>query len=288
MTGIKNFFKLARQEFIYGSHMLSWGGVSIVVAAALVLSLPIRWEFLIVTYSLIYTVYLYDRYADAQNDSSISTNQSRHFHKYYLKWTPLIIILNVLLISFVFILYRIRFDAFMLVFFMLVSGLFYGSFLKRFTKRIPGFKNFFVPLIWSLLIILMFLSYSFDLNAGAWLFALFVYLRIFIGVSFSDIKDTERDSSEKIRTLVVVLGQKKFLRILMLINILPVIILIAGVWSNMLPPISLILIVTSFYSYFYLWITSQKDVDVVSLTSNLVYAENIWWAPLVLLIQGIL
>lgn len=284
----KKILDLARQEFVYGGHVLSLGAVSIVVTAARILILPIEWKFLVMAYLLVYMVYLYDRYIEIKKDLSIKTEWAIHFRRYYAKLTPMIICAGTLIIVLICLIEEIKIIVAILGFFMFISGLFYGSYLKKITKKIPGFKNLFVPLIWALLVILMSLFYSSPLSLGIWLFSLFVYLRIFIGVSFSDIKDIDSDKAGGIKTLVVIFGQKKFLRILAIVNILPVIILVSGVLKGILPFFSLVLIAMSLYSYFYLWIINRRSTNVISLTGNLVYAENVWWAPLILLAQGIL
>ncbi len=283
----KKILDLVRQEFVYGGHVLSLGAVSIVVTAARILVLPIEWKFLVMAYLLVYMVYLYDRYVEIKKDLSIKTERATHFRRYYAKWTPMIICAGILIIALICFIEKIKIIVAILGFLMLISGLFYGSYLKKITRKIPGFKNLFVPLIWALLIILMPLFYSSPLSWGVWLFSLFVYLRIFIGVSFSDIKDIDSDKVEGIKTLVVIFGQKKFLRILAIVNILPIIILMGGALKGILPFFSLILIAMSLYSYFYLWIINKRSTNVISLTGNLVYAENVWWAPLILLAQGI-
>jgi len=49
-------------EFVYGGHLLSFGAVSIVYAASILLDIRITWDFLLVVYLGTESVYLYNRF----------------------------------------------------------------------------------------------------------------------------------------------------------------------------------------------------------------------------------
>ncbi|MCX6759660.1 MAG: UbiA family prenyltransferase [Candidatus Nealsonbacteria bacterium] len=272
---IEKILKPIWNEFVYGGHLLSFGAVSIVLTSAILLNIKITWDCVTVVYLGTLAGCLYGRYREFNKDILTNLERSQHLKK-YIKKIPLIIFLSIS--TFVGIL--LYFNRIFVLFFSLLLILLifsYDKFLKKFTKKIVGFKNFFTSLIFSLLVILLAAYYSVSLNLALVLILIFVYFREFVGISFSDIKDIDSDKKEGLRTLAIVFGQEKLIKILSLINILAIIPIIIGVYLNLFPQFSIMLLLTVPYTFYYFKKLEDKNINPAFLYNVLVDTEDILW-----------
>lgn len=247
---IKKNLTLIWNEFIYGGHLLSLGAVSIVYTASILLNIKITWDFLVIVYLGSYAPYIYNRYKELKKDFLTNPIRTRHIEKYF-RHTPIIISFSLLIIIGIF-LYFNKISALLFAIFLILLSFSYSIFFKGLSKKIIGFKNFYISLGWALLVVLLAIYYSSPIALSLFLIALFVYLRLFVNTIFFDIKDIEIDKEEKLLTLPVVLGQKRLIQFLSLINILAVLPVIIGVVYRFFPFYSLILLFTIPYSGYYL------------------------------------
>jgi 4-hydroxybenzoate polyprenyltransferase len=268
-------------EFIYGGHVLALGAANIVFTSSVLLNSKITWDFLIIVYLGVYLVYLYNRYHEIDKDSLTNSQSVNHFKKYY-KFSPLIVIACFIIIFAIQIYFRKELAALTSAL-MLALGIFYSLYLKKITKKIFAFKSIFVPLMWASLMLLWAIYYSFWPNHGLILVFIFIYLRIFTGVTFCDIKDIESDRIEGLKTFPIILGKNKTLLFLNIINILSLMPLILGVYLNLFPSFSLILSFTSIYAYYYINKLKNDNINISNFTQKVNYNENPLWLVYILI-----
>ena len=267
-------------EFVYGGHLLSFGAVSIVYTASILLDIRITWDFLLVVYLGTESVYLYNRFKEYKVDFLTNPERTEHIKK-YVKYIPFIIFLMTFS-AIVFVVYFNKISALTFGLLLLIIGLLYSLFFKKITEKIIAFKSFFISLMWSLLVLFLAIYYSAPINLALFLFSVFVFLRFFVSVSFFDIKDIKTDKQEGLKTLAVVLKQSKLWQLLSIIAILAVLPLIIGVYLRVLPISSLMLFLTIPYTFFYFKQLENKNISPYFLYNVIVDGEFIFWPFFVL------
>ena len=267
-------------EFVYGGHLLSFGAVSIVYTASILLDIRITWDFLLVVYLGTESVYLYNRFKEYKVDFLTNPERTEHIKK-YVKYIPFIIFLMTFS-AIVFVVYFNKISALTFGLLLLIIGLLYSLFFKKITEKIIAFKSFFISLMWSLLVLFLAIYYSAPINLALFLFSVFVFLRFFVSVSFFDIKDIKTDKQEGLKTLAVVLKQSTLWQFLSIIAILAVLPLIIGVYLRVLPISSLMLFLTIPYTFFYFKQLENKNISPAFLYNVIVDGEFIFWPFFVL------
>ena len=268
-------------EFVYGGHLLSFGAVSIVYAASILLDIRITWDFLLVVYLGTESVYLYNRFKEYKVDFLTNPERTEHIKK-YVKYIPFIIFLMTFS-AIVIVVYFNKISALTFGLLLLIIGLLYSLFFKKITEKIIAFKSFFISLMWSLLVLFLAIYYSAPINLALFLFSVFVFLRFFVSVSFFDIKDIKTDKQEGLKTLAVVLKQSTLWQFLSIIAILAVLPLIIGVYLRILPISSLMLFLTIPYTFFYFKQLENKNISPYFLYNVIVDGEFIFWLFFVLI-----
>jgi len=267
-------------EFVYGGHLLSFGAVSIVYTASILLDIRITWDFLLVVYLGTESVYLYNRFKEYKVDFLTNPERTEHIKK-YVKYIPFIIFLMTFS-AIVIVVYFNKISALTFGLLLLIIGLLYSLFFKKITEKIIAFKSFFISLMWSLLVLFLAIYYSAPINLALFLFSVFVFLRFFVSVSFFDIKDIKTDKQEGLKTLAVVLKQSTLWQFLSIIAILAVLPLIIGVYLRVLPISSLMLFLTIPYTFFYFKQLENKNISPYFLYNVIVDGEFIFWPFFVL------
>ena len=277
--------KFARDEFIYGGHLLALGAASVVFTSAILLNVPITWDFLLVVYLIFYIIYFYNRFRETENDFLTNPERTQYFEK-YIKYVPFVVSCSILVI--VGILFH--FGSFLnLVFGLLVllSGLFYSLFLKKITGKIVGFKSFYVSFVWALLVIFLISYYSFPLDMAVVFIFIFIFLRLLVNTIFFDIKDIESDKKNVLKTIPILLGKRKVLNYLHIINIISFVPIIVGIHKDFLPVFCLPFIFLSFYSFYYLRKAENKKINIRSLSYIMVDGEYLFWLAILFLTRPI-
>lgn len=271
-------------EFIHGGHLLSLGGISIVYVSSALLKIGITWDFVVVVYLLIELIYQYNHYKEFQVDQLCNPERTSHIKKYISILPFLLFVLFALLISIPFV-FNKSYSSIIFVSFLLLLGFIYSHYLKKITKKIIGFKSYFVALMWTSLIVFMALYYSVSLTmiSSLVLVSSFVFLREFVGIAFSDIKDMETDKEEGLRTLAIVFGKERLIDILNIMNILAVVPIVLGIYFNIFPQFSIILLLTVPYTFYYLQKAKSRMANISYLTSTLVNSEDLWWTAYIII-----
>ncbi|MEA2097843.1 MAG: UbiA family prenyltransferase [Patescibacteria group bacterium] len=256
----KQIFVIIANEFIYGGHIFAIGAVSVVSISSILSNVSVTADFLVVVYLMFYAIYLNDHSEDVKKDFLTNTRRVEHLKKN--KRISVLIVIAVFVLEFLLSCFGSMHSLF-LGSIIVILGLFYGRYFKRITKKIVAFKNFFVALVWSILTFFFFLYYSYPLTPEIVLFAIFIFLRIFIVQISLDIRDKEGDEKERLLTIPVFFG-KKTEGILIGLNILAFLLLSYSIYFAIFPKFSILLFLIFPYSFYYTnQIKSTKDSKLI-------------------------
>lgn len=265
------------RRLIYGGHFLSIGAVSVVLSGATILGINITWDCLLLVYLGSQIVYLYNRLKEADKDLITNFDRTKYI-KQNLNYFFVVILFNTFLFfSILFFLNKLNVILFSIL--LLLFGILYSKFFKYSTKYIIGFKSLFVSFAWSLLIVFLFLYYNLSFSLSYLSFIIFVFFRLFVHEVFSDLKDIESDKNQKLRTLPIVIGEKKIILSLSLLSFISLVFLLISIYSRLLSFSAIGLSFTFPYSLFYLYkytITKKKNMNLYYVFAD---GEYIFWLP---------
>ncbi len=283
-TGVKKILFSAWNEFVFGSHLLSLGaGAGILFSTFFVLEKEINIILLILSYLALQIIYNFDHLRDSKKKEDGNLERSNYLKENRNKILVLLYIL--LLIGFSFMM-----GIETLLFFILfvLGGLMYTIKLKGLTKKILMFKNLYVSFFIAVLPFSILLHYSVESIKPIILFSLFIFLRFVLSTAYFDIKDIEEDKKKGLKTLPALLGRKKTIKTLHLLDVLSFFPIFIGVYMGVFPKISLSLLLLFFYSFYYLRKTIKSDDnDVRFLSYIMVDGEYLFW-PAILIIANFL
>ena len=279
--GFKQISVQFYNEFVYGGHLLSLGVVSMVFTSAILLDIKITLDFLLIIYLTNYIIYLYNRYKEFKNDYLTNFKRTLYIKK-YIRYTPLIIFVFILVILFIFIYFQ-KFFALYFWLFLIFFGLLYSYFFKKITTNIIGFKSFYVSAMSALLVFFLAFYYFSLINISLILIAIFVFFKCLISTSFYDIKDIKSDRREKLLTFAIILGREKIKWFLYLVSILALLPIIIGVYFKLLPILSLVLFFTIPVSFYFLNKIKRDVKNVAYLSEIAIGVEKISWTFFILL-----
>lgn len=278
---VKQVLEFVKNEFVYGGHLLSLGAASIVFTSAMMLGINITWDFLVISYLVIYIAYSYNRLVELKDDSVTNSSRTEHIKK-YIKILPFAICGSILIILLLLMssgkFYNVSFCLF-----LILGSLLYTEYFKDFTKKIVGFKSLYVSFFWALLAPLLASYYNFPLWLPVFLVFSFIFLRLLVNTIFFDIKDIESDGASGLKTVAIYLGKTKTLTLVHLINLLSFIPIVYGVYANLLPLSALALLIFYFYTVFYVMLSEKKSVDILKVSYIMVDGEYVFWAVAVVL-----
>lgn len=279
ITEVKEFLC---NEFIHGGHLLSFGAPAVALSIMLLLRLPIRPEFLLISYLLTICVYNFDHFKDIEIDS---TNRSKravylNSHKNIL---PLLIMG-----------YGVGFFSLLICFgtpssivfgtaFLLIALLYTLKF-KKLTTTITGFKNFYTSLSVALFIIFIALYYSYPITWLILIMFIFLFLQFIMNTSFCDIKDMESDTKQHLKTLPLYFGKQNFLLILHGINLSSFLLILTGTIIQILPTyVIMFSLFTFLYNFYYIQKAYNPTTNIEVLSSMVVDGQFAFW-PLLLFV----
>jgi 4-hydroxybenzoate polyprenyltransferase len=273
-----------RYEFIYGGHLVSLGAPAYVLSVSMLMGIEPLKGLLLITYLMPLIVYNYNYFGEMDLDAS--TNPERvHYIKSKIAVYPYIIVAYILILVAALCLYTnwglIEFAAI-----LVIGGILFTVVLKDFTKKIPMFKNAYTALIWAFGGTFTLVFYM-SLPVG-WFFILvfaFMYMRSIANVIFFDLKDMESDATRGLKTLPAMIGKKRTIQFLYVLNVIGFVPLLAGVYYGIIPLIGLALLPLMAYSFYYLRrAETAGDVELRAVSYTLADAEFLMWP--VLLIMG--
>lgn len=264
------------KEFIYGGHIFAVGAVSVAYMCAILCSIPVTIDFMVVIYLIFYTIYLYD-YCQGADKDTLTNSERATYLKNGHKSSRTTIILYVCILA-IGVIYSIFSDITNMLygFSVLVIGLLYHSHFKVLTKRVPAFKNVFVSVVWALLILSPFLYYSYPITSTALLLSAFIFLRMVSIQVFFDIRDVEGDKKEGLLTIPVILGDKD-VPLLKVLNVATTLLLVYGLYYSIIPPIAIMAVFMFFYAHDYIGKARAKEQSCFILAA----AEPMLWIVLI-------
>lgn len=154
-----------------------------------------------------------------------------------------------------------------------------GSSGGRRIKDVPYLKSIYTSFFWGVLMVFAAVFLRVENRAHLIFFFTFMWMRMFIGTVFCDLKDIERDKAEGCRTFPIILGVPRTLGILHAINILSFLLLAAFVAARLLPLWLLPLTVIGFYTGLLLQKAARSGADIGFLCDVAMDGEFVFWLP---------
>lgn len=265
---MKKVLKSIWDEFIYGGHLTALGAPSIAYTGMILLGIPIDYLFLFTLYFGAESIYLYDRYKDLKTDAESNKKRSAHISmsKNFLPYLLSVYVLLTVIIPII----ESKLIFLGLLVILLLLCMTYSRFLKLLSRNIFGLKDFFVSVMWSIIPIMLIISETKRLSIILILYLVFLLLRETLNTWYCDIKDIEIDKRAMLKTPAVCFGKDKLLKILHLINLIPIILLILAYHYGIWPKLGLFLIFSSLYAFVYLLVAKKsKNEFLLSLVPDI-------------------
>lgn len=272
-------------EFIYGGHYLAFGDAVAIYAIGIVCKIPVTWTIFVVIYLCIFAANLLNRSDESDSDTITNPTRVKVMRKYTKHFNAIVIFC--LSVSTVFLLYYASIGTFLFALFIIAIAALYTILLKGFTKYIIGFKNYIAALFYALMVFLLAYYYKFPVNTAVIIIFFFYYLRIFISSAACDIKDIEGDELGGLKTIAIYFGKKNATRLLNVVNILSGILIVWGVYIEVLPVFSYGLLLTIPYASYYLY-RGSKSKNKEFFSNVIIDGEFLLWLPYVILARAIL
>ena len=278
-----DYIDLILKEIIHGGYLTALGAPSLVLTTSIITRSNINLPLLTISYLIPLIIYSYDYMSDLDKDIECNSDRYEHLHK-KKKYYPLIMIFYIITLIALLILFS-NYKLVLFIILITLGGFLYATVFKGLTKRIPIFKNVYTVLTWSLGGTLFVpLQFSLALSLPFIIVFVFINMKGMINAIFFDLKDSFIDSKEGLKTLPVILGKKKAIKLLHFLNLSSFIPLIIAVILKIIPLISISLILFFFYSFYYLSKAETSiDEDIWVKLGSIADFEFIFW-PIVLLI----
>ncbi len=283
----QGIFNSLRYEFIYGGHLVSLGAPAYVLSVSLLMGMEPLKQLLIISYMMPLIVYNYNYFGERDDDEF--TNPERvHYVRSRIALYPLIIISYMAILAIALCLFANR-GLIEFVSILIIGGLLFTIILKDFTKKIPCFKNAYTALIWAFGGT-FFPMFYLSLHAGWFFILVFLFMcsRSIANVIFFDLKDMKGDMARGLKTLPALVGKKRTIQFLYVLNVIGFLPLLAGIFIGAIPLFGLALLLLMVYSFYYLRrAETAGDMELRAVSYTLADAEFIVW-PVLLLIGKIL
>lgn len=258
MNKVHTIFKFLITEVIYNGHLQTIGAIAIAIFSAQIFKISISWDFLVVLYLLFYFIMLNDRYRDRNTDSLTNKIRTQHlkslsrFITYILLFSSIILFLMLYLYSSI--------SGIIIILSIMTLGILYPIYFKKLTRKIPLFKNLSISLVVIMIVLSPFFYYPNTFNQDSFYLVYFILIfsssRAMMMQIFLDLKDIDIDKKENLKTLGVILGKERALKILGIMNVLTVLFLFTPYFinPNLIPEsiLPLILLVPFSFYYFHL------------------------------------
>jgi 4-hydroxybenzoate polyprenyltransferase len=289
-NSIKNIFHNLWDEFVYGAHLTAFASAALVLTVIILLNIPINFLAIITAYLTTFIVYSFNYIKELEDDivtdpTKVSFLESRK-NKYKLIIT-LYIILDIVLLCLSFSIYG-NFGFIIFILILLSGGILYTIVFKVLTKYIPGFKSIYCTALWAYagsFYVTFFYSETFNALYG--FMFIFMFIKLLINAIFFDIKDMDSDKKNSLKTIPLLMGKSRTILFLSVLNIVSLIILLYGVYTNYIPLYGISLAIFFIYTEYYLLkgLTSDQK-SIVRYTYVMADAEFIIW-PFIIFVSKI-
>ena len=208
------------REFLHGGHIQSVGAAAIVYTASVIFGLPVSALLLLLTYLLFQAIYYFDRYRDLEKDAETNRERTEHLSM-YKKYIPALII-GELAVAAAVLAFSGTLAAILFATIITVFGLLYPTYFKIQTKRLPLFKNFYVSLVFALLIWFPFLYLGRPAIVSMVTVSLFIFVfaESLIAQLLLDLKDRGSDTRQGLRTLLMMVGRRQAHQYIVLLSVI--------------------------------------------------------------------
>jgi 4-hydroxybenzoate polyprenyltransferase len=236
-----------KNEFVYGGHLTALGAPMKVLFMADLLGIGLSAPLLLIAYLGALSVYSADYYRSIDKDRMTNPGRAAFLSGRAVE-RPYLIYIALLLVSLALF---ANAGLFITILALTFLGVMYTAAFKGVTRKVPGFKNAFTSGIWASGVSFGLLSY-YSLSPGPAfaLVFLFLFMRSMGNTIFFDIKDIESDASEGLRTLPVLLGPWRTIRLLKALNVLSFLPLAVGALSGILPHYALFMLALAAFTHF--------------------------------------
>jgi 4-hydroxybenzoate polyprenyltransferase len=284
INSVSKIIDIIKKEIIYGAHITALASSGLVFTIYILLNIKFDIIALIVPYLIAYVIYTYNYYNEL--DADLKTNSKKV--EYLLskkKLYPIVIMLAIfILLILLIVLQNIGFLIFVLI--IITGGVLYTIVFKVLTKFIPGFKSIYTSLIaiYAATFFVLF-YYSMDISLIFLFLFAFMFLKMLINVIFFDIKDYDSDKDRGLKTFPILLGNKNTILLLHILNTISIVILIYGIYINVLPLYASALILFYLYTFYYVSKGNTfNNSELLKYTYIIADAEFIFW-PIILIIS---
>lgn len=230
-------------------------------------------------------IYQADRIGDCDSDASDNAERSTYLLR-KRKFAHSHLLLNVAVILLVMTLHH-RYAAVAYWSGLMLFGLSYGKVFKGLSRRIPGFKDIFVSVMWALLIPfgVLYAGYSWSTSLS---FAMtFIFLKMLISVSAFDVKDIKSDRNRGINTFATLWSVARLTQVLQAVNLATGILILFGLITSIMPVYTAFLLLFLPYTWYYLHVLRRRKAPDW-LYHVYIDAEMVLWSVLVLCVRLIL
>ena len=274
-------------EVMYGGYYAALSSPLLILSVSILLNTKCDVQIMAMSYLLPLIVYSYDYYKDLKKDNAVNSERTAFLSEKSKKY-PLILTSYILtLIFLIFLFSNVKLTLFIMG--LVVSGILYTTAFKGVTKRIPFFKNIYTAITWAMggTFFLIF-YYSMGITTPFLLIFLVIFIRILINIIFFDLKDIDADRNEGLKTLPAILGKKKSINFLHLMNMFSFIPILLGVYLGWIPNFALALLIFFFYVFYYIKKSENLEGDNLHRISHtMADSEFVMW-PLVLIIAKLI
>lgn len=273
---------LIGKEFIYGGHLLSLGASGIIWTISMFFGLPFSIVLLSIPYLISQVVYTYNHFREIDFDAESNPERVSHMER-QKNWIG--ILLGGYVVALVGVLLTTNIETITLSIFIVLGGILYTDIFKELAaKYIVGFKNFYTSSFGAVAILLVPFFYRTEVTAFFLYTILFVFLRLIVNAAFFDIKDIESDKQRQLKTFAVLLGKKKTILLLQIVNLLSLVPLVLSVYSSGYPKVYLILGLLVLYGFYYLThALFLEGKRLRTLSYMIVDAEYVFWPILIII-----
>jgi 4-hydroxybenzoate polyprenyltransferase len=277
--------RTAYRELVLGGHLLALGTASIAAAAALLFGRTPTVLLLVMAYLFSFGAYMMNRSAEMDIDA-ISHPVRTSYLANRRRVLPGIVAGAFLIGYALAATVRLVFFAALLV--PLALSLLYSVGSKHLVRFIGTqtlkqkllLKNVSISLGWSLIPVLVGFYFG-GFDAALLLLCPFVFLRLMTNTIIFDIRDTDGDRENGVKTLPTEMGVSRSFRAVGIIDAASALYLLLTIVAGLVPSYVATLVVLPIYSSVYRWAAIRNRLDMSIVCDVVADAEYIFWGPLI-------
>lgn len=280
-------FRDLLNEVMYGGYYAALNSPLLLLSVSIILNTKCDIQIMAMSYLLPLIVYSYDYYKDLKKDNTVDSERTAFLSEKSKKY-PFFLTSYILTLLFLILLFsNVKLTLFIIG--LVISGILYTTVFKVVTKKIPFFKNIYTAITWAMggTFFLIF-YYSMGITAPFLLIFMVIFIRVLINIIFFDLKDIDSDRKEGLKTLPAILGKKKSINFLHLLNVFSFLPILLGVYVGWIPNFVLALLIFFFYVFYYIQKSKNLEGDNLHRISHtMADSEFVMW-PVVLILSKLL